>query len=208
MHYLLLKDEVPCYTAKSCPFGFTYGHWTVEWWRWFLSIPKSIHPAFDATGESGALNQPQDHVWFLVGKVGNESRDIPERFCRIPRARSILIPVINCEVNPIECPQLKSHQNLIDRVLEDENTVFRTECIVDGKLVLVERVRSDPMVFDVRLDNNNAFDIRGGGSTVASADGYWVFLKPLSDGEHSIEFRGSCENGRLHTGAKYQLQIE
>ena len=66
-------EGVQFYTAESCPYGLTYGRWTVEWWRWLLSIPASVSPALDESGKYASLNQPSEDVWFLAGKVGSES---------------------------------------------------------------------------------------------------------------------------------------
>jgi hypothetical protein len=201
-------DEIQFYTAESCPYGLTYGQWTVKWWRWFLSTPKSMNPVIDESGKFAFVNQPPEHVWFLAGKVGDEHKSIPKRFCKIPASRSILLPVINCEVNPLEHPELSTDHDLIERVNADENTIILKECVVDGKLVPVQRVKSDPEIFEVEISEDNAYSIEGGGITSSAADGYWVFLRPLPVGKHNISFRGSCEKGKLNSGANYDLKIE
>jgi hypothetical protein len=200
--------QIQFHTIDSRPYGLTYGQWTVEWWRWFLSTPKSMNPVVDESGKFASVNQPIKHVWFLAGKVGSEHKSIPKRFCKIPASRSILFPVINCEVNPLEYPELTTERDLIERVTADENTIILKECIVDGNLVPVQRVKSDPDVFEVQIDEDNAYGVEGGGRTLAAADGYWVFLRPLPIGEHNISFRGSCENGKLNSGANYHFEIE
>ena len=177
------------------------------WWRWFLSTPKSINPVIDETGDFASVNQPKDNVWFLAGKLGDELPNYPARSCRISSTHSILFPVINCEVNFLECPELRTNAELKERVSSDENTITFKECHLDGKFVPVQRVRSEPEVFEVEIDKDNAYNIRGGGITSAVSDGYWIFLKPLSIGQHFIHFRGSCENGKLTSGADYHLQI-
>jgi hypothetical protein len=200
--------KVEIYAADSCPYGLTYGQWTVRWWRWFLAIPKSTNPIFDDSGKFASLNQLEKNVWFLGGKVGDERLSFPKRACRIPRSYSILFPVVNCEVNPLEYPQLTSPIELIQRVESDENTIIRKDCTVDGEPVLVQRIKSDPKVFDVKIVEDNPYEVAGGGETSAAADGYWVFLKPLPPGNHRISFRGSCEYGRLNSGADYELYID
>ena len=45
-------------------------------------------------------------------------------------------------------------------------------------------------------------------STDATADGYWIFLKPLPRGVYTIRFEGSCEFGRLNSGAVYEIEID
>jgi len=199
---------VQFYTAESHPFGKTFGQWTVQWWRWFLSIPKSASPALDESGEFANMNQTFAEVWFLAGKVGDEDLSLPERTCRVPRSSSILFPVINCEVNSLECPNLVSHRELIEHVNRDENSIILKECAVDNIPIPIQRVKSDPEIFEVNLIEDNPYNVRGGGRTIAAADGYWVFLKPLSEGNHVISFHGSCENGSLNSGAIYHLKVD
>ena len=128
-------DGISFFSADCMPYGEMYGHWTVKWWQWFLSTPKSINPVLDGTGEYSHVNQPSNHVWFLAGKLADEDDELPNRFCRIPRGRSILFPVINCEANPLEYPELRTDQDLIARVKKDEDTIVKKECFVNGKRI-------------------------------------------------------------------------
>jgi len=173
-----------------------------------MSTPKTINPVLDATGEFASVNQPCEFVWFLAGKLGDGQINIPKRSCRIPKSRSILFPVINCEANCIEYPELTTELDVLDKVSRDEDTIILKECIVDSKQIPAQRIKSDPIIFDLTIAKENACEIAGGKSIPAAADGYWVFLKPLKCGIHSIEFRGSCENGRLFSGANYVLHVE
>lgn len=197
------NDTIDFYGSDAKPYGTSYGQWTVVWWRWFLSLSLNCEPAkfaFDI--------QATNDVRFLAGKVGDENRCIPSRSCVIPSSSAILFPVINCEVNPLERPELTSENDLIRYVAAEENAIILRECIVDGIPIPAQRVISDPKIFDVELSEDNVYGVKGGGKTLAAADGYWVFLKPLSKGDHRITFRGSCEYGRLNSGAQYELKVE
>jgi hypothetical protein len=196
------------YTSESRPYGLSYGNWTVKWWRWTLSTPKYTNPVIDDSGKFASENQPIKDVWYLAGKVASEEVRYPERCCKIPCSRSILIPVINCEVSFLECNEATSEASLLHRVKTDTNTIIMKQCIVDGKPVPVQRVKSDPPIFQVQISEDNIYNVKKGGITTAAADGYWVFLKPLPTGEHQISFQGSCENGRLKSGGNYCVQIE
>ncbi len=199
--------DISFFTADSPPpYGITYGRWTVEWWRWALAIPKSKNPVLDRTGENAGENQPCKDVWYLAGKLPDENINLPSRSCRIPAGRSILFPVINYEANPLELPELRTDQDIIQQVKKDEDSIVKKECYVNGKLIPAERIESDPPIFELKMVEHNLFNDEGG-STRASADGYWVFLKPLPKGEHTISFHGSCEKGRLNSGAVYYLQV-
>ena len=203
----MTTGEISFFTADSVPYGETYGHWTVKWWQWFLLTPKSVNPVLDRTGKYAYINQPSKHVWFLTGKLADEDRNFPNRSCRIPTDRSILFPVINCEANPLEYPDLRTDYDLTEHVKRDEDTIIEKECSVDSKRIPAQRVKSDPPIFELKINEDNVINIKGGKSTHASADGYWVFLKPLPIGEHTISFQGSCEYGKLNSGANYRLEV-
>jgi hypothetical protein len=199
-------NQIEIYRRESQAFGKTYGQWTVEWWRWALSTPKSVNPVVDKSGNFAGVNQPSENVWFLAGKFGTLEVEFPERHCNVPFGRSVLFPVINCLASPLEYPELKTEQQLINHVSNDENGIVRKDCFLNDNTIAVTRVRSDPLIFSLTINNDNAIGVKGG-STIASADGYWVFLKPLPIGEYALRFIGACENGRLNSGANYTLKI-
>lgn len=199
--------EVGCFGLLDNPYGTTYGEWTVKWWQWALSIPKSISPLIDENGKNADVNQPKKDVWFLAGIFATEDSTVePHRETTIPYDRSILLPVINCEANPIEYPHLKTEEDLIKHVTQDTNTIVRKDVFVNGKRVPSQRVPSDPPIFTLLIHDDNGLGVKGG-TTKAAADGYYVFLKPLPNGEHSISFRGACESGRLNSAASYRVKV-
>jgi hypothetical protein len=201
------NDPVAIFTLDSRPYGKTYGQWTVKWWQWALSIPEFMNPVVDEVGKNASVNQPAANVWFLAGKFGTENKDFPHRECGIPFGRAILFPVINCEANPLEYPQLNTEEEIVDYVSKDEDAIVKKECFLNDVKIPIERVRSDPPAFPLIISRDNALGVKGGGSTIAAADGYWVFLKSLPRGEHTLHFAGACENGRLNSGAHYHLKV-
>jgi hypothetical protein len=200
-------NKLSFFSSDSMPYGKTYGYWTVKWWRWFLLTPKSMNPIVDRTGKYAYVNQPSKNVWFLAGKVIDDDRKLPNRSCRISRDRSILFPVINYEANPIEYPELASDEEIVGRVKREEDTIVKKNCTVNGVAIPTQRVKSDPLIFELMINKDNAVNIQEGGRTRASADGYWVFLKPLPPGDYTVIFEGSCKDGKLYSGAEYNLQV-
>jgi hypothetical protein len=197
---------VETYAPNIRLFNRTYGQWTTEWWRWLLSAPAAISPLTDETGLLAGRNQPFSDIWFLAGCFPNSEKKYPCRAATIPKSRSILFPVINCSASKLEYPHLKTDFDLIKHVEKDMDSIVIKDCFINGKRVIPQRVRSDPEIFSVTINKNNAFGIEGGGSTFAVADGFWVFLRPLLSGEYIIEFEGSCELGRLNSGASYRIK--
>jgi hypothetical protein len=113
---------------------------------------------------------------------------------------------LNCEADTIEYPHLRNDQDILDHVLNQVDGILKKECYMNDQLVPSQRVQSDPHVFDLNVHPD--FDkAHKGGHTRAAADGYWVFLKSLPKGKHAVRFQGSCQNGRLNSGATYDLNI-
>lgn len=172
-----------------------------------MSIPRSQNPLIDYSGKYAGVNQP-DKVWLLAGRFGSEDSDFPRRKCIIPVGRSILFPVINCEANSVEYPQLKTELDLLDHVSRDLDSIVKRECIVNAQRVTPERVRSDPIIFPLTVNKELDGLDSGYHDIPSAADGYWVFLKPPPPGNYDIEFIGTCENGRLSSGATYEIRVE
>lgn len=200
--------DIEFFDADSTPYGKTYGQWTVRWWQWALSSPMENNPVADPTGTYASINQPASDVWFLAGKFGSFDKVIPKRKCMIPSNRSILFPILNCEANKLEYPGLKSDQDLITHVSRDVDSVVMKDCLLDDISIKPERVASDPQIFEITMRKNNPFRPDKYGRVKTAADGYWIFLKRLGRGIHTLKFKGSCENGALFAGAEYLLIIE
>jgi len=201
------SNQIQIFSELDKPYNSTYGQWTVKWWQWALSIPKETNPLSDPTGKYWRTNQPESDVWYLAGIFGGENKVFPNRKIKVESGRSILFPVLNCEANSLEYLDLKTHDDIIGHVVNDVNTVVKKDCFVNGLKINPERVPSDPTIFKVTISDDNAFDVKDGGTTDASADGYWIFLKPLPKGNYDIRFQGACEFGRLNAGANYDLEV-
>jgi hypothetical protein len=202
------SGKIQLFSDIDRPYGITYGAWTVKWWQWLLLIPLDMNPLTDQTGRYWNSVQPLSDVWFLAGNFGSTNRIFPERKIKMQFGRSILLPVLNCEANALEYPNLKTHEDLLRHVSHDVNTIMKKDCFVNGIRLNAIRIPSDPRIFRVSINKENAFGVKYGGSTDAAADGYWIFLKPLPRGVHTIRFEGSCEFGRLNSGAVYEIEID
>lgn len=199
------STNIAYYPEGSVICGHTYGSWTVRWWQWALSTPRSVNPLYDKTGKYSGIYQPAN-VWFLAGRFGSEERWLPKRECVIPHSRPILFPILNCEANSLEYPHLKTDEDLINHVRHDVETIIRKDCFINNERLPALRIQSDPAIFNVKI-SGDLFDIPQAGETTAAADGYWIFLEALDKGEYHIWFEGSCEQGRLNSGADYRIRV-
>ncbi len=194
------------FPPESRPYGVEYEKWTIRWWQWFLSQPKSTNPATDKKriADSAANNQIYPDVWFLVGTTDGYA----ERDCTIPVGKAILCPIINFEISTAEDPNLVTDGDLVSFARKDVDRIDKLQVMVDDTSIPdLKRFRIESGAFDVTLPEDNIWGVKAG-PTRAAADGYWLFLEPLSEGVHTIQFGGSCLAGIINIGAKYHLNAQ
>jgi hypothetical protein len=188
------------YSLNDSPFGRTWEDWTIDWWKWILSIPTKLNPGIDETGEKLEI-VPGAEVIFLPGTFGG----FAERYYKIPK-RAILLPIINFITSFNEEPQITTELGLIERAKNDIDDIINTSAIVDGTNISVKEFRVRASTFDLNLTDENVFGIKPG-VTKAAHDGYWLFLKPFEVGEHMVQVFGSCSSGKTKVNVVLHLDI-
>ena len=176
---------------------------TGEWWQWAFSIPNSVSPLFDTTGENCMIGQ-RGSTWFLAGISGTGSAT---RSCDIPAGATMFFPVINF-VN-LNTPCNQGGVNLTVKELQAQiqpaiNGIHSVSVTVDGqdvKKTLLRRVVSDP--FEAALPVQNLFGPDGCSPGVPVSPGIYspgvdggdyVSLPPLSPGAHTLHFHAESDS--------------
>ncbi len=188
---------------------------TAEWWQWALSIPASVNPLTDSTGEQCMIGQ-RGSVWFLAGNVSGRS-------CSVPEGATLFFPIINF-VN-VNTPCNQNGLNFTAKQLQDQiqpaiNTINSVSVIVDGqevKKTLLRLVRSDP--FEAALPTENLFGpdacelgvpLSPGIYSPAVDGGEYASLPPLSLGVHTLHFHGESDSalfGHVVQDVTYTLTV-
>ncbi|MGD1834293.1 MAG: hypothetical protein ACPKQO_01045 [Nitrososphaeraceae archaeon] len=205
---------------------------TAELFQWITDIPREINPLLDETGENCDVDQ-QGLIWYLVGtpadsQDGDVNVGFAERDCTIPEGKKILIPIIAAACSeltdeeiireivgipegPIPDMQLEKGLALCAQELIDE--VDLLEFSIDGKeLTTFEDFRVQSPLFTMSLRADNPFDVPEenafpGILQKTKSDGYWVLVKGLEPGEHTIEFKRGIA-GVSESEITYHLTIE
>ncbi|QLQ31492.1 MAG: hypothetical protein HZT40_07680 [Candidatus Thiothrix singaporensis] len=153
------------------------------WWQWTYTMPREVNPVRDLTGEHCQEGQ-KGGVWFLAGGYGSSKIS---RKCEIPKNDYIFFPIINMLYYPRGDAQILCE------------SVKRNAALNNDKLLSIE-VSLDGMVAmnpaHTRMSSDNCFDLMGGIPSdqhppkifPSATDGYWVMLKPLSEGKHILKF--------------------
>ena len=205
------------FPVNSRPFGMTYGQWSAAWWQWATSLPADQHPLFDtadcSAGQSG-------HVWFLGGTfVVSETATqdfvgVADRSCTVPTGTALFFPILNAEASTAEgngtteAKLRASAQAAVDGTTSLQATI-------DGRPIenlASYRVQS-PLFTYGPVPDNNIFQALGenvpaGTTSLSAADGYYVMLRPLSAGQHTIHFSASAVIGQKPDGSPATFTLD
>jgi hypothetical protein len=183
------KSIIGVFPLESKPYGLTYGDWTGKWWQWDVSIPKDQNPGGDSTGKYCGQKQVGP-VWFLTGTFGGSAT----RTCDIPAGKAILLSLINSQCNYLTKPNLKTNSQLLACAKSLNEGITKLDATIDGvKIPELQKYRVQSQPFTIVYGPNNV-DGAPIGTTKAVSDGYWVLLKPLPAGNHTIHFAGAVVN--------------
>lgn len=198
-------------SVNEKPYGITYGDWTTKWWQWALSEPQITNPLIDRTGEFCATGQ-QPPVWFLGGTFGFSKVD---RSCTVPSGVALLFPVYNGECSTAEEPTKKTYAQLRDCVIQGNlspGSQLSMMASVDGREIKdLNNYRVESQLFNLSLPEHNVLGVDKG-STQAVADGWFVMLEPLPNGNHTIKFKSvvidPTGEQNFSTENTYNLKVE
>jgi hypothetical protein len=185
--------------------GWYYGDWAAEWWRWAMKTPPATNPVLDTTGLHASFGQePGSPVFFLAGTFGGNA----ERTITIPPAKWVFFPIANT-IWWHEYWDSDTEETLRAGASAWVDSVNILKLKIDGKTVKnVNLFRAETPLFAFTIPEDSVPDSWANPDywpsgypamtfDLAVADGYWIMLKPMAPGEHTIEFTGgiSGSNG-------------
>jgi hypothetical protein len=190
--YIKGEDYSVTYPKTSSPFGVPYIQWVIKWWQWDVSIPIQDHPNTNYTTDKCSRGQiTNSPVWFLALPFGEEQ--LADRTCNIPKDKAIISGLLSGECDKSD-PALTSEEQM-RKCASEGNDFGAIEVSLDGVDLKydmnADRVQSD--LFNLTLPKDNMFQ-EPIGTFKSVIDGYYLFLKPLSPGEHELKYKVSVLN--------------
>jgi hypothetical protein len=191
------------------PVGRLYDDLSVAWWRYVLAQPKATNPLLDQTGAHCADAQPGG-VFFLVGV--STSGAVTRDECVVPPRTRLFFPLANAFDVHTPGDGLDTPTAVLEDFLGFEFRADSLRASVDGIPVGDLDPASTPYgacagplpgcatTFSLDLPDDNLFGIAAGTYAPGVAAGYYLLLRPLRRGMHTIAF-GSTGN---FSGAKSQ----
>ena len=102
--------------------------------------------------------------------------------------------------------------NTLDNVKKQASEVIdgaeNLQASVDGVPIShIDKLRAQSPPFKLKVPDNNAFGIPAD-TYIAVSDGFWVALKPLGVGQHTIHFGGSAPDLNFKVDVTYHITIK
>jgi hypothetical protein len=198
----------------------TYGDWTAAWWQFYLQIPNvnNSHPFLAATDTAcNNGNQPAGPVFFLAAVGSQAPQPQVVRNCTVPVGSPILVPIVNNEASnleiadagdadlraaafsPFPLPTPPTMSVSLDGVSIGSLNQFRFESPVFhftapspiSSFIFYTKTVSRP-------NRSSPFSV---------SDGYWIAIKPLPVGRHTLSFSASLP-GTININMLYHLNVQ
>ena len=177
----------------------------VQFWKWALKEPASTNPLTDTTGQFCDRGQ-HGRTWFLGGIFSLTPVGAVTRKCTVPAEKELVFPVLNdieggLPGDPTTVAQWRA------AAVAAVATATDMVVTVDGrKLPASDLKYEESRVFSLTLPANNIFAVPGPVLFDPIVDvGYYVHLRPLSPGKHTIRIQGSA--GAFVLDVTYKLTI-
>ncbi len=188
--------------------GKTYAEWSAAWWQWALSIKKDRNPILDKTGAFAAEGQ-DGPVFFLAGNAGGET----SRKCSVPAGKPIFVPILNYIESDV--PDKADEKKLLATAKTKMDAAQDIQATLDDKPIAgLDHFRVSSAIFTFTGPDkvaDAAFEDCVGKQKAAS-DGYWIMLKPLPPGKHTLHFKSKVKPSEgekpFQLDVTYELTVE
>jgi hypothetical protein len=184
------SDHPGVFKPNSKAHGRSYAEWSAEWWQWNMEHPVVGHPSIDdpafdvASGQSGK-------VWFLATPVefGTATPTPVTRNITIRPGTALFVGMLNGEWSSNEGAPTEAEQREVANFQADR--IVNLACTLDGRPVTnLGNYRFESDQFAFTAPDPWIFSPAPSGAGTAVADGYYLFLKPLSVGRHVLHYSG------------------
>ncbi len=177
------------YPPTAHPYSKSYAAWSAIWWQKFLTYDCASTPF---ANPSNVLFNQSGQVYFLAGlaEVGTSVS------VTIPHGKAVLFPLVNFINFPCGEYQPGPNQTMEEFLTQDVQTTLYETAVLSVTIDGVEvnnpgsyGFTSSLFNFTGNADLANCFtECITGLLQPAVAAGYFMMLKPLSKGEHTVHY--------------------
>ena len=201
---------VDVFQKNELPFGKPNEEWVQDWWRWNAAIPGDPETTFAGVKENGCLINKEGPVAMLMDPaIGG----VHHQICEISPNQGILIPAWSALCSgAVKGSENKSFKELSECARQYNLGKVTVKAWVDNKsiaqvnaedyktinVVNATELYSKGFNITIPADSNLAVDYPG--NHLGAAHGWYIFLKPLPVGEHTVRYINDVRETTLGAG--------
>jgi hypothetical protein len=201
---------VDVFHKDELPFGKPYEDWVHDYWRWLAAIPSDPETTFAGLKENGCfINKTGPVAMLMDPAVGGKHH----QRCEISSNQGILIDGWSGECDAsVKGWQNKSFQEL-SKCARDQNLGKITVNVwVDNKSIaqvkaedyktinLINATELYTKAFNITTPENSTLTVDYPGTYPGAVHGWFIFLKPLPVGEHTVRYVNDVRETTLGAG--------
>jgi hypothetical protein len=214
---------VDIYSKNDSPFGVALEQWLNGWWVWWVPLTEE-----EATPkENGCLMNKTNSMVFLMETTVVAKPQV----CEISSSQGIMIPIWSAFMEASGDHTGKTYQQLSKAAREEADLGAVTSLVkVDGKQIakldevssmnggtLNYKINSLQNVtelfskgFTITIPQDSHYVDQNAGTWPSGAHGWFVFLKPLSPGDHTLNYNVHVTGSGPETATEitYALKVK
>jgi len=205
-----IANAVGVFQKDELPFGKPYENWVQDWWRWNAVIPGDPVTTFAGVKENGCLINKTGPVAMLMDPaVGGKHHQI----CVISPNQGILISGWSAVCSQaVKGNENKSFNELSQCAKGYDLGKVTANVWVDNKPIanvkaedlkttnLINATELSTKGFNATFPDNSNLAVDYPGTHLGAAHGWYIFLKPLPAGEHTVRYVNDVRETTLGAG--------
>ncbi len=212
------NNNTYAFPKTAHPYGKSITQWTQDWWEYMFMQSCDEFPILDEDGTNAipSINGP---VIFLPGNFGGTT----ERTVTVPHGKALLFPIVNSIWFYHPCYGFAEEDEWFENGTLEENIIafFNSQFSQGVDLSVTLDGYSFTNLTNYRhtsglytFDPNNELADCFGDPCLAEpdilflTDGYWIMLKPLQYGQHTLNFSGTVAANGFELDITYNITVE
>jgi hypothetical protein len=201
---------VDVFHKDELPFGKPYEDWIHDWWRWNAAIPSDPVTTFAGVKENRCFINKEGPVAMLIDPaVGGQHH----QRCEISSNQGILISAWSGECDG----SVKGYENATFKELSkcardldlgkvtvnawvDNKPIAQVEAEDYKTINLINATELYTKAFNITSPANSQLQVDYPGTYPGAVHGWFIFLKPLPVGEHTVRYVNDVRPTTLGSG--------
>jgi len=208
---------VDVFQKDELPFGKPYEDWVHDYWRWNAAIPGDPETSFAGLKENGCfINKTGPVAMLMDPSVGGEHHQI----CEISPNQGILISAWSGECDgSVKGSENKSFKQLSQCARDLDLGKVTVNAWVDNKSIaqvkaedyktinLINATELYTKPFNITTPANSNLQVEYPGTYPGAVHGWFIILKPLPVGEHTVRYVNDVRPTTLGAGNSNNADI-